>query len=150
MVTLMVDKLNEMLRQVVVNAMASHLTPPVTPTTTMPTLNTRVDPPVQGSGHVPVQNMSSPPVAPTVEKSNREDEERVGRSSRVIGVDESSSGEEESEMRTNVHLEIDALRREMEEMKKMYKNMTNPMFKPVGSPFSEEILMDPFLEISRH
>ncbi|KAL8484403.1 hypothetical protein ACS0TY_026900 [Phlomoides rotata] len=32
---------------------------------------------------------------------------------------------------------------DMEEMKKRFESMMNHMFKPVESPFSEEILMDP-------
>ncbi|KAL8515696.1 hypothetical protein ACS0TY_014395 [Phlomoides rotata] len=148
-VTLMVDKLNEMLRQVVATALASHLMPPVIPTTVVPTPATRADSWVPGSGVVPVQDMPPPPTVPAVERGTRGGDERMERSSKAMGVDESDSEEEESGSQVNVrseitmHLEIIALRREMNEMKKRYENMANPTFKPVGSPFSEEILMDP-------
>ncbi|KAL8474005.1 hypothetical protein ACS0TY_030743 [Phlomoides rotata] len=141
-ITLTVDKLNEMLWQVVSNALANHLTPPITPTIIMPTPDTRAVSRVPGSRVIPVQSMPPPPMVPAVERSTRDDEDRVGRSFRATGVDESSSREEESEPQTNVHPEI-AAKREMNVMKKKYEKMTNPTFKPVGSPFFEEILMDP-------
>ncbi|KAL8488403.1 hypothetical protein ACS0TY_024614 [Phlomoides rotata] len=46
MVTMNVDKLNEMLRNVVANALASHLTPPETPVI-LPTLEVRSTPHVR-------------------------------------------------------------------------------------------------------
>ncbi|KAL8554534.1 hypothetical protein ACS0TY_002647 [Phlomoides rotata] len=138
---LVVDKLNEMLKNIVANALSSHLTPPVTPVAA-PTPDIKVDPPTPGSGPVPAQNIPPQPVAPTGERSNRGDEERVRRSSRATIVDESNSEKEESVVRTSANPEIVALRREMEEVKKRYESMMNPVFKPVGSPFSKEILMD--------